>query len=438
MTTSTRKPFTIAIVGGGITGVTLAISLCKRGIPCNIYEQAAAFGEIGAGVGLHPNAVRSLRIGDERMVAAFDKVATHNAWESKRDVWFDFFDGTADVPAAELKPLFTVGGLQKGGGHGGVHRARFLDELVKLVPDGIAHFDKRLDSVVDDREKSGKMILTLCDGTSAEADAVLGCDGIKSRTREVMVGKDSPQAKCRYSHKYAWRGLIPIEDAINALGPEKGQNTGLWMGPDHHVLTFPVNHGKTLNLVAFVTDPGEWPSDTNLTLPSSREEALEDFKGFGPSVLNLIKLTGENSDRWGLFDLAEHPLSTFYKGGICLVGDAAHASTPHHGAGAGLCLEDVAVMASLLGDERVQSAQDLEAVFAAFDANRRERDQWLVQSSRRAADIYEWRSTDIGKDFDLMRQDIIGRQGTLWNIDLDREILEAREDLGKRLSVGAT
>jgi len=89
-------------------------------------------------------------------------------------------------------------------------------------------------------------------------------------------------------------------------------------------------------------------------------------------------------------------------------------------------------MASLLGDERVQSAQDLEAVFAAFDANRRERDQWLVQSSRRAADIYEWRNTDIGKDFDLMRQDIIGRQATLWNIDLDREILEAREDLGKR------
>lgn len=66
MSASYSKSFSIAIIGGGITGLTLAIALCKRGISCTIYEQAAAFGEIGAGVGVHPNAVRAMRICDER------------------------------------------------------------------------------------------------------------------------------------------------------------------------------------------------------------------------------------------------------------------------------------------------------------------------------------------------------------------------------------
>ncbi len=69
------------------------------------------------------------------------------------------------------------------------------------------------------------------------------------------------------------------------------------MGPDRHVLTFPVSHGATLNLVAFVTSERDWPSDVSLTLPATQEEALEDFKDFGPSVLGLIKLCREKPDR---------------------------------------------------------------------------------------------------------------------------------------------
>ena len=63
------------------------------------------------------------------------------------------------------------------------------------------------------------------------------------------------------------------------------------MGPDRHVLTFPVNRGATLNLVAFVSTDRPWPSENYLTLPSTVEEALADFEGFGPNVLKLIKMT---------------------------------------------------------------------------------------------------------------------------------------------------
>jgi salicylate hydroxylase len=143
-----------------------------------------------------------------------------------------------------------------------------------------------------------------------------------------------------------------------------------------------------------------------------------------------------------LFDLAAQPLKGFNSGRILVIGDAAHASTPHHGSGAGFCMEDVAVLASLLEDRPQDgvscgSACELEAVFAAFNASRRERDQWLVQSSRRAAELYEWRLPNTGKgSFESMRKDIEERQAVCWGIDLDKAILEARDDLRRRRERG--
>ena len=144
--------------------------------------------------------------------------------------------------------------------------------------------------------------------------------------------------------------------------------------------------------------------------------------------------------QWGLFDLADHPLPTFYSGRILVIGDAAHASTPHHGSGAGFCMEDVAVLSSLL-EELVNNTEStpteiLAALFATFDANRRERDQWLVQSSRRAADVYEWRLPGAGSEhFEAMQKDIEGRQAVCWGVDLDKAIEDARTDLKRRLGV---
>src|SRR3569833_4193232 len=99
------KPFELAIIGGGITGITLAIALRKRNIRCTIYEQAGSFGEIGAGVGVHPNAIRAMRICDDDMVPAFRRVATGNLRESKKNVWFDFLYVTSHVPSLELRRL---------------------------------------------------------------------------------------------------------------------------------------------------------------------------------------------------------------------------------------------------------------------------------------------------------------------------------------------
>ncbi|KAK7755590.1 hypothetical protein SLS62_002525 [Diatrype stigma] len=430
MASDTNTPkFHIAIVGGGIAGITLAIALMKHNISCAIYEQGHAFSEIGAGVAFSPNAVWAMKICDKTIHTAFEKVATHNQWPSKKNVFFDFIDGTTKSIA---EPPATVFSLTNEQGANSVHRADFMEEMAQLVPGEIAHFRKHLDDIAED-PSTGKLRLKFHDGTVAEADAVVGCDGIKSRTRAVLFGDDHPSAHPTYTHKYAYRAVVPMEKAVEVIGDERAQNASLWMGPKSHVLTFPITQGKTFNLVAFQTDEGEWPSSNKLTLPAHKTDALRDFKNFGPAVLRELELTNEDIDRWAIFDLGDHPVPSFYKGRICISGDAAHATSPHHGAGAGFCIEDSAVLSSLLADERVRSHRDLEAVFAAFDAARRERAQWLVQDSRRTGELYEWNAEGAGKDLKKIEDELRNSYAVIWNYDMDKAVEDAKAELGSRL-----
>lgn len=217
---NTRKPsskdFEIAIVGGGIAGLTLAIALYQRNIPFKIYERAPRFQEIGAGVSFSPNAIQAMKCCHQGIFDAFERVCTRNGWPSKQKVWFDYVDGTNDE---NQEPVFSI---YTDLGQNGVHRAHFLDELAKLIPESTAVFGKELKDISEGAD--GKVVMTFADGSSAFADAVIGCDGIKSRVREIVVGASHPSAHPSYSYKYAYRGLLSMEKAIEALGEERARN----------------------------------------------------------------------------------------------------------------------------------------------------------------------------------------------------------------------
>lgn len=221
-----RKPFEIAIIGGGIAGLTLAIALYHRQVPVTVYEQAPQFGEIGAGVSFSPNAVQAMKVCHRGVYEAFEKVCTRNVWPSKQKVWFDYLNGLEDTPNI----AFTISNSL---GQNGVHRARFLDEIVKLVPKEIARFGKKLRDIKEG--SNGRLVMSFEDGTTAEADAVVGCDGIKSRVRQVIVGPDHPSAHPVYTHKYAYRGLAPMEQAIEAIGEELALNSCMHVSGRYHL-----------------------------------------------------------------------------------------------------------------------------------------------------------------------------------------------------------
>ncbi|KAF9770507.1 hypothetical protein IL306_011931, partial [Fusarium sp. DS 682] len=177
--------------------------------------RADNFHEIGAGVSLTPNAVQAMKMCHPGVHDAFHKVCTWNGWESKRKTWFDFLDGTTE----DDKVAFSI---KTSLGQNGVHRAQFLNELIHLLPSDKVQFNKHIDNAVE--EPNGKVRMSFRDGTTAYADALIGCDGIGSRVRRILFGDNHPSARPRYSHKYAYRGLIPMDKAIEAVGEERARN----------------------------------------------------------------------------------------------------------------------------------------------------------------------------------------------------------------------
>jgi salicylate hydroxylase len=186
---------------------------------------------------------------------AFKKCKTSNIWESKYNSWFTVRVG--DARRADKDGFVRSGKkvgdalfdlpLSGGGSRGGVYRARFLDELIHDIPEGVAKFDKKLVDLNEATDGSEDMVLHFADGTTAQHSSVIGCDGIKSNVRKWLLGKDNPAAQAFFSGKYAYRGLIPMEQAVEMLGEEVAQNSQMFLGYHGHLLTFPIEQGKTMN-----------------------------------------------------------------------------------------------------------------------------------------------------------------------------------------------
>ena len=318
------------------------------------------------------------------------------------------------------------------GGFSSVHRARFLDEMVALLPELVrtdcVTFGARLVSIeniniINIGDGSTGVKLSFADGRAVTADAVIACDGIKSQVRRILLGEESTAAHPKFTGKYAYRGLIPMDQAVTALGDTSARNAHHRLGYNGHVLTFPIDRGKTMNVVAFRTQPdGIWEGDADWIKSATKAEMHTDFSGWGDEVHSILDMM-EHCDKWALFD--HPPANTYHRAGrICLIGDAAHGSSPHHGAGAGMAVEDALLLSSLLGDAR--SRDELKCVFETFGKTRKARTQRLVVSSREQAAIYDFQAPGMRDDVHKIAQVIPRRWEWIWDHDFDKELKEAK------------
>ncbi len=300
-----------------------------------------------------------------------------------------------------------------------MHRANFLNELLGLVPEGIAEFDKRMTDLRQDDE--GVEIL-FEDGTRARHAAVVACDGIKSLGRRFVLGMDSLDVAPTFAGEYAYRTLFPRKDVDECLGTEVASGANIYCGNGRYVVLYPVDHGELVSMTASVRKDGMvWDSHEWIT-PTSREEMLEDFRGFGEPIVGLLSRI-EDSSRWALFDLP--PPKTYCSGRLCLIGDSAHASTPHQGAGAGMGFEDAYVLGSLLG--ATETSDKIPTAFRGFDAVRRPRTQRLVATSREAGALFELALDGVGADLSKVKTNVDTRHTWIWEEDLEGEVREAME-----------
>lgn len=221
-----------------------------------------------------------------------------------------------------------------------------------------------------------------------------------------------------------------MEKARAALGAFKTSNRVMHCGKDAHVLTFPVANNKILNVVAFVTDPEDWTAPEDKFIASATKlEATKAFSDFSPVVRKLMDLLPENLDKWAVFDTRGNPVPFYVNGRLCLAGDAAHASSPHHGAGAGCGIEDclalVVLLQSISQHAKLDRPTAVRAALQIYNNIRYDRSQWIVDTSRAIGDIYEFRDPECGSNHEKIAHQIHTRSHKIWDYDVSGMVDDA-------------
>jgi len=342
----------IAIMGGGIGGMTAAAALHQRGFEVAVYERAAGLSEVGFGLQLGPNAVkvaRSIGILDELKRFAVEPSAMVSLkWDT-----------------ADLRYRNSWDGLMQrrfGAPYMMAHRPDLHDALIRKVPASSIHLNKSCTGITNTTDGAAA---TFADGSQIEADAIIGADGIHSVVRKALFGESA----ARFTNQICWRAMVPMEDAPSQVGPDGSIALAPtdyigWIGPNGHVICYPVRGGKYMNI--FAGRVSEQWADESWSVPSSVDEMLQAYAGWNDALLGMFRKI-KSCYRWGIYD--REPLETWISGRIGLVGDAAHPMMPTLAQGAAQSMEDGLAIARVLADHK----DDLAAGLAAYDRERQPR-----------------------------------------------------------------
>lgn len=346
----------VLIAGGGIGGLTAAACLLQAGFDVDVYEQAPALGEIGAGIQVSPNACRVLAhlgvLGQVTEIAA--KPHTY------RFRLFDSGEVLQQIPLGEDYvarhgvPYITV--------HRADLHAILADKVRSLKPQAV-HLDSR---VTGFREDDRGVELLLADQPPDPGDVLVGADGIKSVIRAQIAG----ETPVEYSGDAAWRITVP---AAALPAEHRAATVDIWVGPARHAVVYPLRRGEIVNLVGLV-EHDRW-EDESWTTPRPWTELKADFEGWNAQIQAIVDAADrEHCYRWAMN--VRPPISNWNSRRATLLGDAAHPTLPYMAQGAAMAIEDGAVLARALAQE-----DDPTAALELYRRNRVERTARVVNES---------------------------------------------------------
>ena len=339
----------IIIIGAGIGGLATAHALLNLGHTVRVYEAAPELRAVGAGVVLGANAMRALH-----ELGLHDAVAALGAPVRQLQL--------LDQGGRLLQNADTTEFTQRLGFENvGIHRADLQRVLLEGLPADVVQLGMPFERL---SETPAGVLAHFANGSTAQADALIGADGLNSRVRRQLW----PAAVPRYAGYTCWRAVV---DA-SRLGLAAGESGETWGRAGRRFGYVPVGGGRVYWFACLNS-----PEPRSPRYQAYRAADLQrEFAGFHAPVPELLALTRDDQLLWNdILDLP--PLPHFARGPVLLLGDAAHATTPNMGQGAGMAIEDAAVLSRCL---RLSPA-DLPAAFLAFERQRRPRTARIVRTS---------------------------------------------------------
>jgi salicylate hydroxylase len=355
------QPSRISIVGGGIGGLSAALSLQHFGYRVSVFEQARELREIGAGVAISPNAMHALNF-----LGVGERV-TREAGPAERYLMRHFQTG-AVINTRWTGPDYFE---RFGASYHQVHRADLHATLATAVlrndPDCI-FLDHRFETLRQDHKH---VVATFANGKTCTSDVLVGCDGGASKVRTCLFGDEA----VNYTGKVAFRALLPIANVPAGIMKIP---YAMFVGVNRNLLHYPLRHRTMLNVVCFAREPN-WQEE-GWMIPATIDECVRLHNDFHQDVLDLIRAVAPGTlFKWGLRD--REPLQQYTKGRVTVLGDAAHPMTPFLGQGACIAIEDAMVLGRAFA-----AAGTFEEAFGIYENTRKERANGVQLASRQQAD----------------------------------------------------
>lgn len=352
----------VLIAGGGIGGLAAALALVNQGFQVQVFEQAPAIGEIGAGIQLGPNAFH-----------AFDALGV-GPQARARAVYTDYMVMHDAVDESLVGKIETGEAFRQrfGNPYAVIHRADVHLSLLEgaQASGQVAFFtDTRIETIEQD-EAAGTVTAIDQNGKRWVGQALIGADGVKSVVRQQYV--NDPH---RVTGHVVYRAVVDKADFPKDL---QWNAASLWAGPKCHLVHYPLRGGEQYNVV--VTFHSRQQEQWGVT-EGSKEEVESYFQGISPKARQLIELP-KSWKRWATAD--KDPIENWVFGRVTILGDAAHPTTQYMAQGACMAMED----AVTLGEALRVTGKDWAAALALYQKNRVARTGRIVLSSREMGRIY--------------------------------------------------
>jgi len=344
------------IIGGGIAGLTAAIAMEQAGMGFTVYEAAPELKPYGAGIWMAPNAMQVFG-----KIGVKDAVLKAGIELEKVDITDEKLNLIHGLNLKKIKARFESSIVA-------IHRAKLQQVLYSFVNPEKVILNKALVSL---EEKENNVLLRFADGSTVEADFVIGADGINSKVRQQAF----PDATLRYSGQTCWRGLV-----THSL-PDQWRNATLELWGNQLRFGLAEMANEQIYWFAVKTAPENEEDKTD----NIKKYLLDQFADFKGPVQELIRATPDFMiRRTDLYDLPG--LRNWHKSKICLIGDAAHAATPNLGQGGAQAVEDAYTLVQCL-----QNTKEPEQAFQLFQKKRYAKVKRIIFGSYWIGRIAHWK-----------------------------------------------